>query len=410
MHELDLWNYIVISFDEESTKRLQEQEIPCVNARAVFNLQVDSEFSRFGQKHYVRMTGVKSAAANAVVNLDLRPVIIDADVVLLRDPLPFLRKKADEEKYDIIFQDDTYMVCTGFYYAVPTQNSKMFLAEVLNLIEASKYEKIDQYVVHDQLADPYWKHTLRFMFLDHLLFPVGKAFFQWKNANHHGLVPYLVHNNWVVGNEIKEHRFKEHLLWWREPDEYYQGHFLSFSFENDGELPRADEYMALRNAFAIASLLKRIVILPKFRCRSRHRPDQEWCTLDYVETVDDLYREFPNQFRENSILFNPRSPSYVREPPLHSLTFDIHTNRHSVPPNDIVHEVLYPKNQECGATSEEILEWLGRLSNQRHIHFLSLHERFVAGPPLMCRFSLTHSLPTQRICTTVSRIQPSRRD
>jgi hypothetical protein len=35
-----------------------------------------------------------------------------------------------------------------------------------------------------------------------------RSFFEWENANHRGVVPFLVHNNWVVGKEIKEHRFK----------------------------------------------------------------------------------------------------------------------------------------------------------------------------------------------------------
>jgi hypothetical protein len=34
---------------------------------------------------------------------------------------------------------------------------------------------------------------------------------------------------------------RENLFWWRESDKYYHGHFLSFSFEHDKKLSRADE-------------------------------------------------------------------------------------------------------------------------------------------------------------------------
>ena len=129
---------------------------------------------------------------------------------------------------------------------------------------------------------------------------------------------YVVHNNWIVSKEAKIYRFREHLLWLYDEDQYYSSQTrryiaytnpkpeTSYVSEKSQQIKR--QMSALRTALAVGYLLNRTVILPTFYCGfpALH------CSLNsfiHIKTFDAF---FSKRYRESSFWQHPHVPNNVK--------------------------------------------------------------------------------------------------
>jgi len=187
------------------------------------------------------------------------------------------------------------------------------------------------------------------------LFASGHTFFVSRMAHLMQQHPYMVHTTFQYGGaQGKRHRLRESMVWEDEPSYYSQPNFLSYDIDlpfrlvypnggdsigPDGTQPLSmhmdvaahfelvhHQLLQMRNAFALARKLDRILILPRLVCGL----DRWWaphsaiipgsaarlplleCPADHVIDLERMGK--PEKFlREQGMLCNPRTPNSVRE-------------------------------------------------------------------------------------------------
>jgi len=307
---------------------------------------------------------------------------IDADAFALRDPFPYFRAL---EEADVLMSSD-HLVATnglqdeglendsGFHsafnigYIFIRANALEFVQRWRDLCFQRKNDW-DQVLFANvlRMGSSYLRGTpkrLKHMFkrsngthvmagvLPVSLFASGHTFFVSRIAHLMHMQPYMVHTTFQYGGaQGKRHRLRESMVW-EDSEQYYSGpDFLSYElhlpyalvYPNGGAL-RADgtqeltkhmdveQHFALvhhqltqmRNAFAIAKALGRVLILPRLVCGL----DRWWaphsgiipgsaarlplleCPADHVIDLERMGKP-ENFLREHSMLCNPRTPKRV---------------------------------------------------------------------------------------------------
>jgi len=136
-------------------------------------------------------------------------VYVDGDIVFKKDFSSYLMSYAPD--LDIVFQDDLRPskpdlenVCAGFMYIKSNETTKNFFKPTQKLIR-----KFNKYKTHDQTYINKNKNKFSYIKLPLNNFPNGAHFYQF----HETLEPYLVHFNYVRGDE-KLNRMKKHGEWY----------------------------------------------------------------------------------------------------------------------------------------------------------------------------------------------------
>lgn len=201
----------------------------------------------------------------------------------------------------------------------------------------------------------------------------------------------LVHNNWIVGRQAKTYRFKEHLLWHVDRDNYYscpdRKYVIYDNPENfDAGSMFAKEDAALRSAFAIAYILNRTLILPLFHCHDcrshcgaagKEKPGSRLtsetakphCYVGAYYNIAQLDRYL--RYRESVFLRHPLVPESVKlsvSPILKIVSGDGKSTQNT-------DNVFIMKNRNA-ATQEEIAQWFTRYSSVSVLRFHSLYDIF----------------------------------
>lgn len=229
------------------------------------------------------------------------------------------------------------------------------------------------------------------------LFPNGFVYFE-KGArmiagDNPCTVCVLVHNNWIVGQPAKKYRFKEHLLWHVDKDHYYSCPDRKYMMYDNPtlfgtNLMFAKEDAALRSAFAIAHILNRTLILPRFHCQSckghcdaagKAKPGSGFadeiakphCYIGVYYNIAKLDGALP--YRESVFLQHPLVPESTKSSVSPVLKIVSGENQ-AVTRQDMEH-VFVTKGRD-GASKEEIVDWFARYSAVSVIHFQSLYDTF----------------------------------
>ena len=201
----------------------------------------------------------------------------------------------------------------------------------------------------------------------------------------------LVHNNWIVGGQAKRYRFKEHLLWHVDKDNYYSCPDRKYiTYDNpenfDVRSMLAKEDGALRNAFAIAHILNRTLILPLFHCQDciihcgaarNAKPasrvvsemTKPHCYVGAYYNIAQLDRHLP--YRESVFLKHPLVPMSIKQSVSPVLKI---TSGHGRSKQDTENDFVM--NIDNATTKEEIVQWFARYSSVSVLRFLSLYDVF----------------------------------
>lgn len=375
-------HYLVGALDDEAGRGLQERDIP------TFFMSSGLTTKDYGWGTYnFRQLGLHKV--NLVLELAKTGVdclTIDADAFILRDPFPYFRKYPDAG----VLMSSDHLVATNGYDDEGLESSSGFFSAFnigYIFIRASALEFVqewrdtcfkrtndwDQVLFGSVLKkgmgvgggvdeSPRLKKMYRKADGTHVLagvlpvslFASGHTFFVSRMAHLMHTTPYMVHTTFQYGGaQGKRHRLRESMVWEDEPGYYTQPDFLTYDLDVPWELvyPNGGDVQAdgtiafekrttveqhfalvhhqlvqLRNAFALAQKLGRIVILPRLICGL----DRWWaphsgiipgsaarlplldCPADHVIDVERMGK--PELIlREHSFLCNPRTPATVRQ-------------------------------------------------------------------------------------------------
>lgn len=134
---------------------------------------------------------------------------------------------------------------------------------------------------------------IRYRILDPVLFPNGFQYFTRAVSTRAGIEPFCIHNNWVDGKRTKEYRFRELGMWTQDPPEYFDKEktkYLVYYEPSMADNSWSQVRASLRSALAIAQVLGRTLILPKFYS---HHGQPVVVTLDYFLDYDEFSATFP---------------------------------------------------------------------------------------------------------------------
>lgn len=328
----------------------------------------------WGSPTFHKMGREKVILIDSMLPFGYELLMCDTDMVWLKNPLPYFARfpGADvltstdqvvptvvDDRLDI-WQEVGASYNIGIFHWRPTDSAKKLAKEWKELLLGD--EKIwDQNgfndIVRRQLGPSVdedsglvyaYDGNLKLGLLPASIFCSGHTYFVQAMYQQLRLEPYAVHTTFqYAGTEGKRHRLREGMVFY-DPPEYYDspGGFLSFkpsipkSLLLDGGHTVESHFTLvnyqlkqIRTALAIASILKRTLVMPPIWCRL----DRLWfshpgilvgsmtrqpfiCPLDHVFEINVMLKEHPEKeygpginLREYSFFENPSLPKQVKE-------------------------------------------------------------------------------------------------
>ena len=384
----------------------------------------------FGSREFRRLVNVKTEVVLAIAKLGYDTLLVDGDIVFLRDPRPYLTSPEDVQ----IQRELGSTMNSGFFLVRASEWGLAFLGRALQVAshptEVGRVVMRQQEAVNRALVMMRRKRatplTVRVLPMEQ--FPNGVAYFErpfrrmfaYQNPCDECVI---VHNNYIMGTPAKVYRFREHLLWRvDEPEGYYtstQTRYLEFGNPNP-EATLRQEVDALTTAFQLAAILDRVVILPPFHCHgctsrspgtmdavvstkkgkpqdaramkrngcSAARKEDDQCNLSAHFSITRLRSGMGMwPFRERMFRYNPLVPEDIRLRliPLNDSVNDVDRLQPSperpvaihvdpgAPPVASPERVLRPGAPGVALTEDNIRDFFGRFQSERVLRFVDLY-------------------------------------
>ena len=387
----DLEHYIFVCSHLKATETLIQNGIDAVQ---LWNDTDGTKPSDFATIAFNRKTRYKTMAATVALDMGYSVLVVDVDVVFLKDPTPYLSCN----RCEIIIQSEgsEYYRNTGFYFAFPTSNTIKLHHIVLNTYKNVAMTN-DQQSLNSVLIYLESHSKLKVKVLDLDKFPNGDYYFDKGQRMFVDDKPcqdcVLIHNNFIASYSNKRYRFREHLLWVIDTDQYYsKPHARYLMYENvfdfGAKYTLKMEEEALRTAFMLGHILKRIVILPRFYCyacpmdicKKKYRTPRCAAYVHYnMSTMDNVMGD---KYRENMFLQNDMIPKTVKNSISPKLFIKSKTmsQQHILSHLDLkdVKKIFLPSDVELGATQEEFKNWLKPFESYSVLRFHSLYGRIIS--------------------------------
>ncbi|EPS68350.1 hypothetical protein M569_06419, partial [Genlisea aurea] len=363
---LGVTNFLVGAMDAKALEALYRRGVPVFD----MNCNTSSEDVGWGSARFHMIGREKVFLINRLLRFDFEILVCDADMIWLKNPLPYLARYPEA---DVLTSSDqvaptvgddqlerfetvgTYNI--GIFHWRPTESSRKLAKEWMDLLISDEQiwdqngfndlvrKKLGPRVDDEDGSGVFYAYDgkLKLGLLPSSIFCSGHTYFVQAMYQQLGLEPYAVHTTFqYAGTEGKRHRLREAMAFY-DPPEYYDapGGFLTFRaniptnvlFEGKHDVEthfRLVNYQIkqIRTALAIASLLNRTLVIPPLWCRL----DRMWyghpgiligsltrqpfiCPLDHVFNVDMMVKVLPEVefgpqigIREYSFLDNPALP------------------------------------------------------------------------------------------------------
>ena len=396
----DITNFLVVAMDSTMCKDIAsfaENIVQCFYYPDGDRLRG----GKFESPEFARMVNIKTEVVLAATKLGYDTLLVDGDIVFLKDPQPYLEAPAD-----VHIQDDAEAgKNSGFMLVRATPWGVAFIGESLRI--AMRSPRMRQHPAVNSALKNMERSPLVVQVLDLGKFPNGKKYFERPRRMFAYENPcdecVIVHNNWIVGTVAKVFRFQENLLWLADsPKGYYTSEttkYLEFGNPDPGA-SLAQERQALVAAFQLAALLGRVVILPPFRCHgctvyglggtregcSGGDSDADECMITAHFSIETLRARMGEMsFRERMFRYNPLVPSDIR---LEMLSADKATGPARLVPGPEEPFVVFPLSQQLrtakpervfrpravsAVTEEEVRTFVAPFAGERVIRFHSLY-------------------------------------
>ena len=392
-------NFIFICLDNKSFSDLQKRGI----SSFLYQQNVASNVpAAFATKQFNEKTGIKMKIVTASLMLGFNAMIMDVDIVFLRNPLPHLPLD-----FDLAIQDDLqtwnftamgqvipgfngsnieslHVLNTGFMLVRPTYAGVDLMHRTLREVVSMGY--MDQSALNIVAKRMIDAKSIRLKVLDKQQFACGKAYFEEGRQMFGGDLDvlkdtyYIVHNNWIFSKAAKIYRFKEAGMWRYDGHKYYSSKTNKYLYFTRPVSP-GDEVSALITAMALGSILNRIVILPKFHC---HGPQFKVCKKEdmecdlcpfhvhfHVETFEKIYE---NKYRESEFLRNSKVPNAVRNSTSPEIHFVSNPAKQSKQKMD--NKMIINVGNRKAISSNALISWFGKdtgFGNYSILHFNELN-------------------------------------
>ncbi|OBZ83616.1 UDP-galactose:fucoside alpha-3-galactosyltransferase [Choanephora cucurbitarum] len=183
-----------------------------------FHTQVEADFKTYFSKEYRIITHSKTLVVQQLLYLDINVFFSDVDIIWLRpnivDYVNTLMQMRQETH--VLFQQEgmnQQEVNSGFYLMRPSLEMKRLLAETIAIQDANdaKTQQGAMNMALDKLNLDL--RTGSVVLLDALHFPNGFVYFTQDLPNKHGIKPFIIHANYLVGEE-KKTKLKEYDYWY----------------------------------------------------------------------------------------------------------------------------------------------------------------------------------------------------
>ena len=186
----------------------------------------DAELSRFAPwntKGYDKICYLKLELIYRILSLNKNILLVDGDIVFLKDPMPDINWWLEEKHIDVHIQNDsleninTTNLCTG-YMLIKSNKTMINLYDCISDAGQKKYMACAFDNNDQSYFNNFVKPSCKFQALVLSKYPNGKAFYEMPTRKNTAI---LVHFNWVHGH-IKMAKMKEHKMWLLTPDEEEQ--------------------------------------------------------------------------------------------------------------------------------------------------------------------------------------------
>ncbi|KAG0175002.1 hypothetical protein DFQ28_003416 [Apophysomyces sp. BC1034] len=183
---------------------------------------VEAGFEEYYSAKYRVITGAKTWVVQQLLYLDITVFFSDVDVVWMRPRLrEFVYTFLDiRPETHVLFQQegvDQRVVNSGFYMMRPENTMKRLLAHTIYL-QDNNPTMTQQAAMNSALNHMDMDiRTSSVVLLDVLHFPNGFVYFTHDLPRRHGIEPFVVHANYLVGDD-KRKKLKEHNLWYLDDD------------------------------------------------------------------------------------------------------------------------------------------------------------------------------------------------
>ena len=198
------WNLMVVCVDRDSYIFMQGMNVPCVYYKPVMPVIVGTQPSQFGSQTFMTFNRIKLDLVEKI-RLEVAEQVkyityMDGDIVVFKDFMPHIKEQFIDLSCNLLFQnDDLYGQvntrangCTGFF----TFRRVAFEKSPFAIEDIGKWREIkeDQVWVNNKLVE----YAIPFHYLKRELFPNGPYVKNGEWRNHD---PYLIHYNYIVGND-----------------------------------------------------------------------------------------------------------------------------------------------------------------------------------------------------------------
>jgi len=282
-------HYVLVALDRASLDWLRENDEPVLDATRLVEQAIPAAGAdRFGSAAFFGINGARYRALVTILNAGVSLLVLDLDVVVLQDPIPWLLELVRRDRHELLVQSDARDGMSGLefdpdlitrrlglnnttswayanggtFFCRATKGTTALFRRIWDKLAASRSAPNEQDVFNRELASG---PGLRWALLPPALFPNGFVyFFRPLPAE---APPLLVHANWIDGVEGKMYHLREVGLW------AIEGPGMATSTERmlaigDGvcgsEMRSFAVYRrALRDALALAHALNRSLVLPR---------------------------------------------------------------------------------------------------------------------------------------------------
>ncbi|KAF7732326.1 hypothetical protein EC973_005222 [Apophysomyces ossiformis] len=217
--------YLIFCFDEQLYEHLvaagygaHASQVPV----SWLHQDVEAGFEEYYSVKYRVITGAKTWVVQQLLYLDVTVFFSDVDIVWMRPRLrEYVHTLMDiRPETHVLFQQegvDQKIVNSGFYMMRPTDTMKRLLAHTIYLQD--NHPTMTQQAAMNAALDHMDMdiRTSSVVLLDVLHFPNGFVYFTHDLPRRHGIEPFVVHANYLVGDD-KRQKLKDHNLWYLDDD------------------------------------------------------------------------------------------------------------------------------------------------------------------------------------------------
>jgi hypothetical protein len=384
----NITNHVFLASDVHGCGKLEPHGAHCVQYS---NISIAKGPSIFDKGDYNIKANVKPSLVLDCLKTGVSVLLVDLDIVFLKNPLPILKKY---NKSDIIIQED---ICSevpeansGFFLVMPTRAGIDLFDKVMQMIP-HRNPTGDQVYINKVLDKMKLKNQIEEHRLDAELYSVGEVFFTRGHRMFIGDNPcpecVIVHNNYIVSLEAKRYRFMEYGLWAVDEDGYYSNQdrkYIMFDnpidFSRHSMDTRAMELKSLKFALTLGHILNRTVILPRFHCAGalRYSPlAGQKCHFSAFFCIRRFESQLPllSTYRENVFLMHPAVPQNIKSSKTRKFVIDSEIRRNIIkePSGKADSDVTVMKPRSgSGVSPTEVKQWFANESH-RVLVFHSLY-------------------------------------